>query len=63
MTTTDTAAITSIEAAARELKLPMIRTGAARLAEDAKRSKLTYLAFLAELLETEVGSRTERRRQ
>jgi DNA replication protein DnaC len=63
MTTTDTAAITSIEAAARELKLPMIRAEAARLAEDAKRSKLTYLAFLAELLETEVDSRAERRRQ
>ena len=63
MTTTDTAAITSIEAAARELKLPMIRAEAARLAEDAKRSKLSYLGFLAELLETEVDSRAERRRQ
>ena len=63
MNTTDTAAIASIEAAARELKLPMIRAEAARLAEDAKRSKLTYLGFLAELLETEVDSRAERRRQ
>jgi DNA replication protein DnaC len=63
MTTTDTAAIASIEATARELKLPMVRAEAARLAADAKRSKLTYLGFLAELLETEVDSRAERRRQ
>lgn len=62
-TTTDTAAAAAIDAAARELKLPMIRTEAARLAEDAKRSKLSYLGFLAELLETEVDSRAERRRQ
>ena len=57
------AATAAIEAAARELKLPIIRTQAARLAEDAKRSKLTYLGFLAELLQTEVDSRAERRRQ
>lgn len=63
MTTTDTAAIAAIDAAARELKLPMIRAEAARLAEDAKRSKLSYLSFLAELLETEVDSRAQRRRQ
>ncbi len=63
MTTTDTAATTAIDAAARELKLPMVRAEAARLAEDAKRSQLSYLGFLAELLETEVDSRAERRRQ
>jgi len=63
MTTTDTAAIAAIEAAARELKLPMVRAEAVRLAEDAKRSKLSYLGFLAELLETEVDSRADRRRQ
>lgn len=62
-TTTDTAAAASIEAAARELKLPMVRAEAARLAEDAKRSKLSYLGFLAEFLEAEVDSRAERRRQ
>ena len=62
-TTTDTAAAAAIEAAARELKLPMVRAQAARLAEDANRSKLSYLAFLAELLEAEVDSRSERRRQ
>lgn len=62
-TTTDTAAAAAIEAAARELKLPMVRAQAARLAADAHRSKLSYLAFLAELLEAEVDSRSERRRQ
>jgi DNA replication protein DnaC len=61
--TTDTAATAAIDAAARELKLPMVRAHAARLADDAKRSRLSYLAFLAELLETEVDSRAERRRQ
>lgn len=61
--TTDTAAVAAIEAAARDLKLPMVRAEAVRLAEDAKRSKLSYLGFLAELLETELDSRTERRRQ
>lgn len=61
--TTDTAAAASIEAAARELKLPMVRAEAQRLATDAKRSKLSYLGFLAELLEAEVDARAERRRQ
>ncbi len=62
MTITDTAAAAAIEAAARELKLPIVRTDAARLADDAQRSKLTYLAFLADILEAEVDARTERRR-
>ena len=61
-TTADTAATASIQAAARELKLPVVRTDAARLAADAERSKLTYLGFLAEILEAEVDARTERRR-
>jgi DNA replication protein DnaC len=62
MTITDTAAAASIEAAARELKLPMVRTDATRVAADAERAKLSYLAFLAEILEAEVDARTERRR-
>ena len=62
MTTTDTAATASIEAAARELKLPVVRASAARLAADAKRSKLSYLGFLAEILEAEVDARSDRRR-
>ena len=43
--TTDTAAAASIEAAARELKLPVVRTDATQLAGDAERSKLSYLVF------------------
>jgi DNA replication protein DnaC len=61
--TTDTAAAASIQASARELKLPIVRGQAAELAADAQRSSVTYLGFLAELLEAEVDARTERRRQ
>jgi len=61
--TTDTAAAASIQAAARELKLPIVRSQAAELAADAQRSSVTYLGFLADLLEAEVDARTERRRQ
>ena len=46
----DTAALASIGAAARELKLPTIRDQAARLAEIAARDHATYLAYLAEVL-------------
>ena len=61
-TSSDTAAAAAVEAAARELKLPMVRTDAAQVAADAKRAKLSYLGFLAELLGAEVDARTERRR-
>lgn len=61
--TTDTAAAASIQASARELKLPIVRSQAAELAADAQRSSVTYLGFLADLLEAEVDARTERRRQ
>jgi len=37
-TAADTAATASIQAAARELKLPVVRTDAARVAADAERS-------------------------
>ena len=47
----------------RELRLPVVRTDAARLAEIAQRSQLSYLAFLAEVLSAEVDERAERRRQ
>ena len=63
MTSTDTAAAAAVEAAARELKLPVVRTDAAEMAADAKRAKLSYLGFLAELLSAEVDARVERRRQ
>jgi DNA replication protein DnaC len=60
---TDTAAAASIGAATRELRLPVVRADAARLAEIAQRSQQSYLAFLAEVLAAEVDERTERRRQ
>jgi DNA replication protein DnaC len=59
----DTAATAAITAATRELRLPVVRTDAARLAEIAQRSQMSYLAFLAEVLSAEVDERAERRRQ
>ena len=41
---TDTAAAAAIGAASRELRLPVVRTDAARLAEIAQRSQLSYMA-------------------
>jgi DNA replication protein DnaC len=61
-TMTDTAASAAIGAATRELRLPVVRSDAARLAEIAQRSQMTYLAFLAEVLAAEVDERAERRR-
>ena len=63
MTMTDTAAAAAIGAATRELRLPVVRTGAARLADIAQRSQQSYLAFLAEVLSAEVDERIEHRRQ
>jgi DNA replication protein DnaC len=60
--TTDAAAVASIEAATRELRLPGIRLHAARLAAEAQRAKATYLGFLADALSVEVDDRAERRR-
>jgi hypothetical protein len=60
--TTDAAAVASIEAATRELRLPGIRLHAARLAAEAQRAKATYLGFLADALSVEVDDRVERRR-
>jgi DNA replication protein DnaC len=62
-TMTDTAAMAAIGAATRELRLPVIRADAARLAEIAQRSQQSYLAFLAEALSAEVDERVDRRRQ
>jgi DNA replication protein DnaC len=59
----DTAARTAIGAAARELHLPTVRTEAVRLGEIAERNRLSYLAFLAEVLSAEVDDRAERRRE
>ena len=59
----DTAAAAAIVAASRELRLPVVRADAARLAEIAQRSQQSYLGFLAEILAAEVDERSERRRQ
>ncbi len=61
--TTDAAAEAAIDAAARTLKLSMLRAQAGELAAEAQRNNTTYLGFLAELLEAEVDARNERRRQ
>jgi DNA replication protein DnaC len=61
-TMTDTAAAAAIGAATRELRLPVVRADASRLAEIAQRSQMSYLAFLAEVLSAEVDERSERRR-
>ncbi|MGH7733012.1 MAG: IS21-like element helper ATPase IstB [Gemmatimonadales bacterium] len=61
-TMTDTAAGAAIGAATRELRLPVVRADAARLAEIAQRSQMSYLAFLAEVLSAEVDERQDRRR-
>lgn len=60
---TDTAALAAIGAATRELRLPVIRADAGRIATIAERSQHSYLAFLAEILSAEVDERGERRRQ
>ncbi len=58
----DTAALAAIGAAAFELKLPTVRSDAARLAEIAVRERHTHLAYLAEILSAEIDDRTSRRR-
>ena len=60
---TDTAAAAAIGAATRELRLPVVRSDAERLAEIAQRTQQSYLGFLAEVLAAEVDERVERRRQ
>jgi DNA replication protein DnaC len=62
MTMTDSAAQAAIGAATRELRLPIVRAEAIRLAEIAERSQLSYLGFLAEVLAAETDERSERRR-
>jgi DNA replication protein DnaC len=60
---TDTAALAAIGAATRELRLPVVRQDAGRLAEVAERGRLSYLGYLAEVLSAEVDERLEHRRQ
>jgi DNA replication protein DnaC len=59
---TQTAAVASIGAASRELHLPTVRAEAERLAEVAERSRASHLAYLADVLASEVDDRAERRR-
>ena len=59
---TQSAAIASIGAASRELHLPTVRSEAQRLAEVAERSRASHLAYLADVLASEVDDRAERRR-
>jgi DNA replication protein DnaC len=61
-TITDTAAEASIGASTRELRLPVVRTEAARLAEAALRDRVSHLAYLADVLAAETDERAERRR-
>jgi DNA replication protein DnaC len=59
---TQSAALASIGAASRELHLPTVRSEAERLAEVAERSRASHLAYLADVLASEVDDRAERRR-
>jgi DNA replication protein DnaC len=61
--TSDVAAQTSIEIAAKALSLPTVRTQAAALADAAARDGATHRAYLAELLAAEVDARQIRRRE
>lgn len=63
MTATDAAAAAAIGAATRELRLPVVREEAGRLAEAAQRSRTSHLGYLAEVLSAEVDDRVERRRR
>src|ERR1700690_1149484 len=58
----DTAAVASIGAATRELRLPVVRAEAPRLAETAHRDRASHLGYLADVLAVEVDERAERRR-
>lgn len=61
--TSDAAASAAIGAATRELRLPVVRTEAARLAEAASRARTSHLGYLAEVLSAEVDERVEHRRR
>jgi DNA replication protein DnaC len=59
---TDPAADAAIGAACRSLHLPTVRTQAGRIADAAARDRLSYRAFLAEVLTAECDDRDARRR-
>ena len=58
----DTAAQASIGASTRELRLPVVRSEAPRLAEAALRDRVSHLGYLADVLAAEIDERAERRR-
>jgi DNA replication protein DnaC len=62
-TVKDAAASAAIGAATRELRLPVVRSEAARIAAEAARIHATHLGYLAEVLGAEVDERVERRRR
>jgi DNA replication protein DnaC len=61
-TTADATLEATIKAACKELHTPTIAARAKELADDATRSKQTFLAYLWALLEAELDDRAERRR-
>lgn len=61
-TMSDAAAEASIGASTRELRLPVIRREAARLAEAALRDRVSHLGYLADVLAAEIDERAEHRR-
>jgi len=60
---TDQAAEAAIAAACIQLRMPTMRAQAGALADAAARERLTYRAYLAEVLCAETDDRAERRRQ
>jgi DNA replication protein DnaC len=60
--TADATLEATIKAACKELHTPTIASRAKELADDATRSKQTFMAFLWALLEAELDDRAERRR-
>ena len=60
---TEQAAEAAIGAAATLLRLPTVRSEAAKLADDAAKVGLTHRAYLAEVLSAEVEEREARRRE
>ena len=60
---TEQAAALQVEATSRALHLPTVRQQAAALAEAALRDRLSHLAYLAEVLQSELDDRDARRRE
>ncbi len=60
---TEQAAALQVEATSRALHLPTVRQQAGALAEAALRDRLTHLAYLAEVLQSELDDRDARRRE